>query len=256
MHDSLPSPTNKRHASRQRNESGALEGTTADESMVQDLPHHVGCGIRLFLPVRHLSSYVLAYPFGKALCPMAPRGKLEDSVAKPNITEIRIPRDPKASCATTRRLLRYDVTFGDVKASQGRVKMGDCRWQAKLGSSQVRSRVTLIKQLPAMCSDPAPRSSSQRRRSYRTQWLLQAPYLVFEKRGCSLILLGRQLSKEPRPKRLSLLVLVPELEAIPARLRRRKVSSRHPRGRATCLGKSLAQLMIRGCQDRRTACAA
>jgi hypothetical protein len=169
-----PLPTNAMPAD-SATKAGRSKETTADESMVQDLPHHVGCGIRLFLPVRHLSSYVLAYPFGKALCPMAPRGKLEDSVAKPNITEIRIPRDPKASCATTRRLLRYDVTFGDVKASQGRVKMGDCRWQAKLGSSQVRSRVTLIKQLPAMCSDPAPRSSSQRRRSYRTQWLLQAP---------------------------------------------------------------------------------
>jgi hypothetical protein len=55
---------------------------------------------------------------------MAPRGKLEDSVAKSNIIEIRTPRDPKASCATTPRLLRYDVTLGEVKASKGCVKMG------------------------------------------------------------------------------------------------------------------------------------
>jgi hypothetical protein len=68
-----PLPTNAMPAD-SATKAGRSKETTADESMVQDLPHHVGCGIRLFLPVRHLSSYVLAYPFGKALCPMAPRG--------------------------------------------------------------------------------------------------------------------------------------------------------------------------------------
>ena len=56
--------------------AGRSKETTADESMVQDLPHHVGGGIRPFLPVRHLSSYVLGYLSGSALCPMAARAKL------------------------------------------------------------------------------------------------------------------------------------------------------------------------------------
>jgi hypothetical protein len=99
--------------------AGRSKGTTADESMVQHFPHHVGSGIRAFLPVRHLSSYVLAYPSGSALCPMAPRCKLEESIAKPNFAEIRIPRDRNHA-----QQLRYDVIFGDVKASPGCVKNG------------------------------------------------------------------------------------------------------------------------------------
>jgi len=110
--------------------AGRSKETTADESMVQDLPHHVGGGIRPFLPVRHLSSYVLGYLSGSALCPMAPRCKLEESVAKPNFAEIRIPRDRNHA-----QQLRYDVIFGDVKASSGCVKMGDCQMSAKLRSS-------------------------------------------------------------------------------------------------------------------------
>jgi hypothetical protein len=75
----------------------------------------------------------------------------------------------------------------------------------------------LVKQLPAMDENqrvPIPRRDHLRSDDGLTERssCCKYPYLVLEKRSCSLILLGRRLSKERRAKRLSLLALVSELE--------------------------------------------
>ena len=74
----------------------------------------------------------------------------------------------------------------------------------------------MVKQLPAMDEDqrvPIPRRDHLRSDDGLTERsaCCKYPYLVLEKRSCSLVLLGRQLSKEQRTKRLSLLALVLEL---------------------------------------------
>src|ERR1700730_8544370 len=81
----------------------------------------------------------------------------------------------------------------------------------------LEARHPLVEELPAMDEDqrvPIPHRDHFRSDDGLAESCgrCKHPDLVLEKPGCSLILLGRQLSKEPRDKRYSLLAFVAQLD--------------------------------------------